>query len=151
MIFNSLRLTDEYMCISELGYHWLRSWRVGCLVPSPYLTQCWLIVKWVLRNIFQWQLKQSTAMFTQENEFNSAILAQLQCVAEPCAIVPCMYMYVCRAFPEIPMHLQYLLRLDSSHNSQCHIRVEKFYSHTHVGCIKGYWMIKSINWWFCLG
>ena len=38
-------------------------------VPKHYLNQCWLLVNWKLRNKFQWNLKQSTAIFICKNKF----------------------------------------------------------------------------------
>ena len=42
-----------YICVGERGQHWFR-WRlVAWVAPSHYLNQCWHIVNWTPRNIFQ--------------------------------------------------------------------------------------------------
>ena len=38
--------------IADLCHHWFRWYLGACLLPSHYLNQCWLIVKWT--NILQW-------------------------------------------------------------------------------------------------
>ena len=52
--------------------HWFRLWLVTCLVPSHYLNQCWLIVKWMLRTL-QWNSNRNTKFFIHENAFENVI------------------------------------------------------------------------------
>ena len=55
-------------------------------MPSHYLNQCWNVVNSNCRNKLQWNLKQNSYIFTQENAFEnvvcemSDILSQPQCV-----------------------------------------------------------------------
>ena len=60
-------------------------------MPSHYLNQCWLIVKWTPRNKFQRTLNHNSNIFMQENGFEnvwkmSAILSRPQCV-NPCLVI----------------------------------------------------------------
>ena len=58
------------------------------MTPSHYLAQCWLVVCWILKNKFQWNLNQNTNIFMQENTIEkvvckmAAILFQPQCVKD---------------------------------------------------------------------
>ena len=54
-------------CVSESGQHWFRWWCVAYSAPSHYLSQCWLIVNWTLRNKLQWNFNQNTKIFIHEN------------------------------------------------------------------------------------
>ena len=51
-----------------------------------YLNQCWNIVNWTLRNKLQWNLKQNSYIFIEENAFENvvwkmaAILSRSPCV-----------------------------------------------------------------------
>ena len=66
--------------------YWFRQWLVAWPAPSHYLNQCWNIVNWTLRNKFQWNLKQNSYIFIQENALENvvwkiaAILSLPQCV-----------------------------------------------------------------------
>ena len=57
-------------------------------MPSHYLNQCWNIVDWNFRDKLQWNLKQNSYIFIQENAFENvvssmvAILTRPQCVKE---------------------------------------------------------------------
>ena len=58
----------------------------GWLAPSHYLSQCWNIINWTLRNKRQWNPNQNLYIFIQENGFENvvwkmaAILSRPQCV-----------------------------------------------------------------------
>ena len=45
-----------HLYIGNLARHWFRQWLVACSAPSHYLNQCWLNVKWTLRNKLQCKL-----------------------------------------------------------------------------------------------
>ena len=83
---NSLRQSDAYMCRYS-NQHWFRQWHVAWTVPSHYLNQYWNIVKWTLRNKFQWNFNQNSNISIQENAFENvvckmaSILSQPQCVS----------------------------------------------------------------------
>ena len=38
--------------VYELGQHWSKYRLTACLVPNNYQSQCWLVVKWTVKNIF---------------------------------------------------------------------------------------------------
>ena len=61
------------MCVNELGQHWFREWHAASSVPSHYLSQCWLIVNWTLRNKLQWNSNQITKLFIHQNAFENVI------------------------------------------------------------------------------
>ena len=52
-----------HICVSEWGQHWFRWWLVAYSAPSHYLNQCWIIVRWTLRNTLQWNFNQNTKLF----------------------------------------------------------------------------------------
>ena len=51
----------------QLSYHWFRYWLVTWLAPSHFLTQCWFIVNWTIRNNLKKNFNQITTIFIQEN------------------------------------------------------------------------------------
>ena len=59
---------------------------VGWSTPSHYLDQCWNIVNLTLRNKLQWNFKQNSYIFIQENAFENVVrnvlvnLSLSQCV-----------------------------------------------------------------------
>ena len=57
----------SHICVSELGQHWFKWWLVAYSAPSHYLSQCWVIVDWTLRNKLQWNFNQNTKRFIHEN------------------------------------------------------------------------------------
>ena len=82
---NSLRPSDAYMR-QKANHHCLRWWLVAWSAPSHYLNQWWNIVNANLPNTFQWNRKQNSYIFIQENAFQNvvrkmaAILSRPQCV-----------------------------------------------------------------------
>ena len=76
-----MRMRYEFLCINmshssplvphiffgELGQHWFRQWFIACTVTSHYLNQCWVILKWMLRNKHQWHFNQNTKLFIHKN------------------------------------------------------------------------------------
>ena len=72
-LFKSLlKLTDHpttplptvpHMCVSESDQYWFIYWLVAFSVPSHYLSQCWIIVSWILWNNFQWILSAKWRTF----------------------------------------------------------------------------------------
>ena len=52
-----------HICISKQRHHWIRS------TPNNYLNQCWHVVNWILRNIFQGNFDQYTTIFIQKMNF----------------------------------------------------------------------------------
>ena len=42
-------------------------------MPSHYLTQCWVIVNWTLRNKLKWNYNQNTKFFIHENAFQDTV------------------------------------------------------------------------------
>ena len=75
------------ICVNELGQHWLSKCLIARSAPlSYYLTQCWLVAKWTLRNTFQWKFNRNWYIFIQENAFEyvvwkmAAILSRPQCI-----------------------------------------------------------------------
>ena len=91
-VFNSLRPSDAYMH-QQTNHHWFKKWLAAWLAPSHYQNQCWDIVNWNLRNKFQWNHKQNSNIFIQENAFENvvwkmtAMLSWPQCVKHKRAIV----------------------------------------------------------------
>ena len=84
-LINSLRPSDAYM--HQLNYqHWSRKWLVAWSAPSHYRNQWWNIINWNLKNKLQWNFKQNSYIFIQDNAFENvvwkmvAILSQPQCV-----------------------------------------------------------------------
>ena len=75
-----------HICVSRLDHHWFRWWLGAWSVPSHYLNQWWKIINSNLRNKLQWNLKQNSYIFIQENVFENgicemvAILSWPQCV-----------------------------------------------------------------------
>ena len=55
-----------HICFSESDQHWFRSWLVVYTAPSHYLTQCWVIANWTLRNKLQC-VNQHTKRFIHKN------------------------------------------------------------------------------------
>ena len=55
-------------------------------MPSHYVNQCRIIVNWILRNKFQWNLNRNSYIVIHENEFDyvvwktAAILSRPECV-----------------------------------------------------------------------
>ena len=82
---NSLRPSDAYMRQWN-NHHWFRWWLVAWSAPSHYLNQCWIVVNWTLKNIFQWKSNQNTTIFIEENARQNvvcemaSILSRPQCV-----------------------------------------------------------------------
>ena len=76
---------DAYMH-SKLFFLLHIYWLVASSAPSHYLKQCWFIVYWNIRNTFQWNWNQITAILIQENQFDivickvAEILSRPQCV-----------------------------------------------------------------------
>ena len=58
--------------VSESGQHWFRYWLVAFLAPSHYLNQCWVIVRWILRNKLQCNWNWNTKCFIQKSIWNFA-------------------------------------------------------------------------------
>ena len=78
-------------------HHWFRWWLVAWSAPSHYLNQCWIVVKWTLRNKLHLIFNRNFNIFIQENAFESvvceiAILSRPQCVNSmaPDALAPCV-------------------------------------------------------------
>ena len=75
-----------HVCVSKQGHHRSRKWLVAWSAPSHYLNRWWNIVNWTLRNKVQWNRKQNSCIFIQENAFENvvwkmaAILSRPQCV-----------------------------------------------------------------------
>ena len=73
MMFN----LPTHICVTrpqwvKLVNWWFRYWLVICLVPNPYLSQCYTIVNHNQRNKFQWDFKKNAAILIQKNWFESA-------------------------------------------------------------------------------
>ena len=89
---NSLRPSDAYMR-QQTNHPWVRWWLVAWPAPSHYLNQCWNIVNSNLRYKLQWNHKQNSFIFTQENAFENVvcemvnILSRLQCVKGVFALI----------------------------------------------------------------
>ena len=62
-----------HICVSRQNHHWFRKWLGAWSVPSHYLNQCWNIVNWNLRSKLQWNLKQNSYIFIQENAFENVV------------------------------------------------------------------------------
>ena len=62
-----------HTCVSRLGHRWFRKWLVACSAPSHYLNQCWFNVNCNLANKIQWNLKQNSRIFIQENAFENVV------------------------------------------------------------------------------
>ena len=72
--FNVLTLTYlplvSHICVIESSQYCFRKRLVAYSAPSHYLNQCWLIVNWISRNIFQIIFNQNSIILIQgiENE-----------------------------------------------------------------------------------
>ena len=55
------------ICVSELGYHWLRYWFGACSAPSHYLSQHWIIVQYTIRDKLLWNLNKKTKLFIHKS------------------------------------------------------------------------------------
>ena len=84
--FDSLRLNVAYICESKLGHHWFKQWLNTCSLPSHYLNQCWIIVKWTLANKFQWNLSQNTTFFIQENLIENVVCKVASILSQPLCV-----------------------------------------------------------------
>ena len=60
-------------CINERGHHWFMQWLLAYSASNHYLNQPWHIVKWAIRNKFQWDFNRNTAISVQENEFENIV------------------------------------------------------------------------------
>ena len=58
-----------HICVNGSGQHWFRKWCFAYSAPGHYPNQCWLIVNWVPRNKFQWNLNWNSIIFSHENAF----------------------------------------------------------------------------------
>ena len=43
------------------------------LAPSHYLTQCWIIINWILKNKFHWHLNQNIALCIHQNASDNIV------------------------------------------------------------------------------
>ena len=59
------------MRCGELDQHWFRQWLVAYSPPSHHLTQCSLIINWILGNKLQWNSDQNTKLFIEEKTMSS--------------------------------------------------------------------------------
>ena len=57
----------------QTNHHWFRSWLVAWSAPSHYLKQCWNIVNSNLWNKLQWNPRQNSFIFIQENAFENVV------------------------------------------------------------------------------
>ena len=55
-----------YICIGELGQHWLGWWLLACSAPIHYMDQCWLTINWTLGNNLQWNCYRNSNTFIEE-------------------------------------------------------------------------------------
>ena len=86
---NSLGPSDAYMR-QETNHHWFRQWLVAWSVSSHYLNQCLNIVNSNLRNKLQWNLKQNSYIFVQENAFEKVVYEMAATLSRPqCAKMWC--------------------------------------------------------------
>ena len=75
-----------HICVSKQGHHRSRKWLVAWSASSHYLNRWWNIVNWTLRNKVQWNRKQNSCIFIQENAFENVVwkmavfLSRPQCV-----------------------------------------------------------------------
>ena len=53
--------------------HWFWWWLVTWLAPRHYLNQCWIVLNWTPSNNIQWNFKENTTIFYQENVFKNAL------------------------------------------------------------------------------
>ena len=70
--FNSSPLVP-HICISESGQHWFRLWLVAYSTHIHYLNQCWIIIKWTLRNKLLWNFNKNSSFLIQENAFENVV------------------------------------------------------------------------------
>ena len=52
-------------------------------MSSHYLTQCWNIVNWTLRNKIQWKLNRNSYIFIQENTFEKVVCKMMAILSQP--------------------------------------------------------------------
>ena len=79
---NSLRPSDAYMR-QWTNHHWFRKWLVAWSAASHYLNQCWNIVNWAIGNKLQWNLKQNSYIFIQENAFENVVWKMAAILSRP--------------------------------------------------------------------
>ena len=79
-ISNSSSPSAPYMR-QWIGSAFIQIWFVAYSVPSHYLNQCWVIVKWTLRNKLPWISNQNRNIFIKQN-------ASKEIVCEMAAISP---------------------------------------------------------------
>ena len=68
MLIYLIQVPVTHICVSKLGHRSLIEYIVACSMWSHYLNQCWLIVKWSLRNEGQENLTKN------DQDFNRIIL-----------------------------------------------------------------------------
>ena len=66
-------VTHRSICVSEITMRPFRQWLVAWPALSHYLSQCYNIVNWTLRNKIQWNLTQNSYIFIQENAFENVV------------------------------------------------------------------------------
>ena len=73
---------DQSLNSSPPSAAYMRQWIGSTLVqimacrlfaPGHYLNQCWLIVNWTTRNIFQWSWNRNSILFIQENAIENVV------------------------------------------------------------------------------
>ena len=85
------RVTHIY--VSKQGHHRSRKWLVAWSAPSHHLNRWRNIVNWALTNKNQWNRKQNSCIFIQENVFENVvwkmatILSRTQCVKRTCGVL----------------------------------------------------------------
>ena len=62
--------------------------QVAYLAPSHYPNQCSLIINWTLRKKFQWNSKQNTTLFTQENAFENVVCEMAAILSRGGELIP---------------------------------------------------------------
>ena len=80
--FNSLRLSDAYMR-QLTNHHCFREWLVAWSAPSHSVNQLWNIDNSNLKNKLQWNPKQNSYIFIQENAFENVVCEMAAILSRP--------------------------------------------------------------------
>ena len=70
-------------CVSELSQYWFRWWLLAWSAPSHYLNQWWNIVNQTLGKKLQWNLKQNSFVFIQENALENVVWKMVAILSLP--------------------------------------------------------------------
>ena len=65
----------------------------GWLAPSHFLSQCWNVVNWTLRNKLQWNFNQNSCIFIKENAFHNVVCKIAPILFRPQCVKMCSFYF----------------------------------------------------------